>query len=172
MEAYRPLCWNYRRRGGGLSFGVHPAVRLYYSPEVVEWLCNNREGELPDGAIVIKEMHSIDQELDITLDNQGCLEIQADVMPDSWTIMIKDSSMAYDGWYWGGYSVEDPDPASWQIGNPPVFDASAATNDQFPSSFETPTTLTRSGILRDMYMKVIIRFLTLFTPLVFTAMPV
>ncbi len=39
--------------GEGLSFGVHPAVRIFYSPEVVEWLCNNREGELPDGSMII-----------------------------------------------------------------------------------------------------------------------
>jgi len=125
--------------GSGESFGAHPAVKIYYSPEVVEWLCNNREGELPDGSIIIKEMHSINQELDITLDNQGCMKIQADVQPESWTIMIRDSTMAHDGWYWGGYSVEDTDPASWQIGNPPVFDASAATNNQFPASDVTPS---------------------------------
>jgi len=124
--------------GSGLSFGIHPAVRVYYSPEVTEWLCNNREGELPDGSMIIKSMHSINEELDITLDNQGCMVIQADVEPDSWTIIIKDSSMTHDGWYWGKYSVEVADPASWQIGNPPIFGLSAATNDQFPPDSVIP----------------------------------
>ena len=49
--------------GSGESFGTHPAVRIYYSPEVVDWLCNGREGEIPDGAMIVKEMHKINKKL-------------------------------------------------------------------------------------------------------------
>ena len=34
---------------------VHPPVRIFYSPEVSKWLLNHREGEIPDGAVIIKE---------------------------------------------------------------------------------------------------------------------
>ena len=90
--------------------------------------------------MIIKEMHGINEDLDITLDDQGCMVIQADREPSSWTIMVKDSTMSTDGWYWVNYAEEVQDPASWQIGNPPIFDLSAATNDQFPVSPEIPQT--------------------------------
>ena len=40
----------------GVYYGTHPAVRIYYSPEVMRWLVNNRQGDLPDGTIIVKEM--------------------------------------------------------------------------------------------------------------------
>ena len=41
----------------GKYLGTHPAVRIYYSPTVMKWLINGREGELPDGAMMVKEMY-------------------------------------------------------------------------------------------------------------------
>jgi len=42
---------------GGASFGTHNAVKVFYSPEVWDWLkYKNREGEIPDGAMIVKEM--------------------------------------------------------------------------------------------------------------------
>jgi hypothetical protein len=118
--------------GSGQAYGVHPAVRLYYSPEVVDWLCGGRVTEIPDGAIIVKEMHSINASLGITLDSEGCMVIGADVEPDSWTIMIKQKDESLDGWYWGNYIIEyDPPTSSWQVGNPPIFDRSAVTSDDF-----------------------------------------
>ena len=118
--------------GSGQAYGVHPAVRLFYSPELIEWLCSDREGEIPDGAVIVKEMHSINESLDITLDSEGCMVINADVEPDSWTIMVKQKGEFLDGWYWGNYIIEyDPPTSSWQVGNPPVFDRSAVTSDDF-----------------------------------------
>src|SRR5262245_2556385 len=36
----------------GASFGTHNAVKVFYSPEVWDWLKHkNREGEIPDGAM-------------------------------------------------------------------------------------------------------------------------
>jgi hypothetical protein len=118
--------------GSGQAYGVHPAVRIYYSPEVIEWLCGGGEGEIPDGAVIVKEMHSINDGLGITLDSEGCMVINADVEPDSWTIMVKQKGESRDGWYWGNYIIEyDPPASSWQVGNPPIFDISAVTDESF-----------------------------------------
>src|SRR6185295_64193 len=36
----------------GVSYGVHPSVKIYYSPSVVNWLLNNDSGQvIPDGAM-------------------------------------------------------------------------------------------------------------------------
>jgi hypothetical protein len=125
--------------GSGQAYGVHPAVRLYYSPELIEWLCGGRDGEIPDGAVIVKEMHSINKALDITIDSEGCMVINADVEPDSWTIMVKQQGEVWDGWYWGNYIIEyDPPTSTWQVGNPPVFDRSAVTSEDFFGGEITP----------------------------------
>src|SRR5258708_4342358 len=42
---------------GGASFGTHNAVKVFYSPEVWDWLKHgNREGQIPDGAMIVKEI--------------------------------------------------------------------------------------------------------------------
>src|SRR5262249_56337944 len=38
------------------NYGPHFPLRAYYSPEAVDWLCNGRQGTLPDGAMMIKAM--------------------------------------------------------------------------------------------------------------------
>ena len=118
--------------GSGQSYGVHPAVRLFYSPEVIEWLCGGRQGEIPDGAVIVKEMHSINQSLDITLDPEGCMVINADAGPSFWAIMVKQQDASPDGWYWGSYStLPDPPVAAWAVGNPPIIDRSGFTSEEF-----------------------------------------
>lgn len=113
----------------GASYGVHPAVRIYYSPGVVDWLCSGREGALPDGAMIVKEMHPIDQSLGIELGDDGCMDITAtDPAASSWAVMVKDNAASHDGWYWYGISATG-------IGNPPILDRSAVTSDAF---FEPP----------------------------------
>ncbi|HEX8812131.1 MAG TPA: hypothetical protein VF742_09075, partial [Terracidiphilus sp.] len=37
---------------------VHPAVHIYYSPEVSKWLLQGRNEDIPDGAVIIKEQFS------------------------------------------------------------------------------------------------------------------
>src|SRR5580692_11600173 len=38
------------------SDGVHPFVRVWYSPSLFEWITvKNRTGPVPDGAMVVKE---------------------------------------------------------------------------------------------------------------------
>jgi hypothetical protein len=112
--------------GSGLSYGVHPAVRMYYSPEIVDWFCSGKQnGAIPDGAIIIKHMHEIDEKLEIEIDNDGCMDITApeeslDATAPSWTIMVRDKAAAHDGWYW-----PNPFVASKDYGNPPIVDRSA-----------------------------------------------
>lgn len=118
--------------GQGQNLTTHNAIKMYYSPEVVEWLCNNRQGDLPDGAMVVKEVHLINDQLDITLDDEGCMVINADVEPDFWTPSVKRSSESFDGWYWSIiYSEKLIVVPTLLLGNPPVFDRSGITSDIF-----------------------------------------
>jgi hypothetical protein len=83
----------------GTYLGTHPAVRVYYSPEVMTWLTGGRTTTLRDGAMIIKEMY-----------NPGPAARYADttVTPASWTVMIKDSKGSQDGWWWGGLWTSTP----------------------------------------------------------------
>ncbi len=104
----------------GKSYGVHPAVRVYYSPEMVGWMCSDRRTELPNGAMIIKEMVSINQDLGVVKPD-NCMSIPDDVkrMPDSWTVMFR-TDVTHDRWYWANPTMQGD-------GNPPVKDQSAFT---------------------------------------------
>ncbi len=85
---------------GGKSFGTHNAVRIYYSPQVWDWLKNkNRQGEIPDGAVIVKEMFPSPAKEGSDL--------------SAWTVMVKDKKGAYDGWYWSyhapNYKPDNPE---------------------------------------------------------------
>jgi len=128
--------------GNGKFFGVHSsAVRIYYSPEVIKWLCGGRMGEIPDGAMIIKEQHPINESLGITVNEEGCMDIQSSPIPTNWTTYIKNNSASFDGWYQGSFSAESaliPIP-EWQIGNPPVIDSSGVTSEDFFMGEDPPT---------------------------------
>ena len=125
--------------GSGSSYGSHPAVKIYYSPKVVDWLCDGRNGEIPDGAMIVKEQHGIDSDLGITLNSQNCMIIQNDVSPSSWSTMVKSEASSLDGWYWGSVS-ETPQPPikASQVGNPPIFDSTGITSDDFFADMPNP----------------------------------
>ena len=75
---------------------VHPPVRIFYSPEVSNWLLNDREGPIPDGAVIIKEQFApppAARYSDIPPDQLGC--------SNDWTFMIKNAAASRDGWFWG-----------------------------------------------------------------------
>lgn len=78
----------------GVYYGTHPAVRCYYSPEVFSWMKGGRVGPLPDGAMIVKEMYNPPAARYAGLDQDTQLP------PPTWTVMIKDSGGAFDGWYW------------------------------------------------------------------------
>jgi mono/diheme cytochrome c family protein len=66
------------------SDGVHPYVKVWYSPSLWNWLTvGGREGNVPDGAISVKEQY-----------------VSLTAPLHEWTIMVKDQTGSWDGWYW------------------------------------------------------------------------
>src|SRR5215216_7729849 len=63
---YRTLKWcedkKLRDTGpfvNGVSYGVHPTVKIYYSPSVINWLLRKDSNQVtPDGAMIVKEQYS------------------------------------------------------------------------------------------------------------------
>lgn len=67
------------------SDNVHTFVKVWYSPSLFNWMTTlDRKGPVPDGAILVKEEH---------------LSLTAPLL--LWSVMIKDSNLSWDGWYWG-----------------------------------------------------------------------
>ncbi len=74
------------------SDGVHPYVRVWYSPSLFHWITvENRTGPVPNGAMVVKEQY------------QGLTDPLSE-----WTVMVKDSNLSWDGWYWA--DLVNPSP--------------------------------------------------------------
>ncbi|HEV8428301.1 MAG TPA: cytochrome P460 family protein [Pyrinomonadaceae bacterium] len=96
---YRTLNWcedkKLRDTGpfvNGISYGVHPTVKIYYSPSVIKWLLRRDSGQaIPDGAMIVKEQYSAPA---------ARHQLQPPKGINGWTIMIKDSKGSQDGWYW------------------------------------------------------------------------
>ncbi len=139
-RAYRKLGWISDRSwrltgpyvgpfGDGMSYGVHPAVRVWYSPEIADWLCAGRrpEGHLPDGAMIIKEMAPIDPNVLRIDQTASCMVIEETpdtIEPSSWTVMVRAPAVSHDGWYWAN-------PTGEGHGNPPILTESAVTDPGF-----------------------------------------
>ncbi len=104
----------------GRYHGTHPAVRLWYSEGAIAWLEAGRVGELPDGAMIIKEMY----------DPPAARYDGADPepRPHEWTTMIRDTGGGTpDGWYW---SYFDSNPSGAE---PPV--PQPVDSDAFPFKY-------------------------------------
>jgi len=86
----------------GQYYGTHPAVRIYYSPEVMSWLKGDRQGEIPDGSVIIKEMYPPPAA------RYGDGDPKANLVPTQWTVMVRDKSGSVDGWYWAYHGTGDP----------------------------------------------------------------
>ena len=94
---YRTLNWCEDKRlrdtgpfVNGVSYGVHPTVKIYYSPDVIDWLLKKTQ-VIPDGAMIVKEQYS---------PPAARYQFQPPQAINGWTIMIKDSKGSQDGWYW------------------------------------------------------------------------
>jgi hypothetical protein len=75
-----------------VSYGVHPTVKIYYSPAVINWLLRKNPDEvIPDGAMIVKEQYAAPA---------ARYQMQGPALLRGWTIMIKDAKGAKDGWYW------------------------------------------------------------------------
>jgi len=91
--------------------GTHPAVRGYYSPGIMTWLVNGRIDDVPDGAMIVKEMY---------VPGPAARYEGQSPTPERWTVMIKDSAASRDGWFWGGlWSHDPPMPAPSDSYKPP-----------------------------------------------------
>ncbi len=94
------------------DYGTHGAVRIFYSPEVIAWLKKDRSYPLPDGAIIIKEMYTppaaIYQELKGTsaYHTDELYEQMLESVLTSWVVMVKDSQLSSDGWYWASVETQ------------------------------------------------------------------
>ena len=98
------------------SYGTHEACRIWYSPEVIEWLEKDRSIGIPDGAMIIKEMFTppaarYDSITGATLDS----------MVSGWAVMVRDSTASKDGWYWSyygpGQAVDNPNKYPYDYPN-------------------------------------------------------
>lgn len=99
---YRDMGWRHdkwiRDTGpyrDGKYYGTHPAVKVYYSPEVLQWLVSGRQGEVPDGAMIIKEMYP----------PPAARYVGPPPDPQEWTVMVRDKEASVDGWFWAYYGV-------------------------------------------------------------------
>jgi hypothetical protein len=103
----------------GTYNGTHAPVVIWYSPDMAQWIRDNRgpddenqasdDAPAPDGAMMIKEMYPHPAAL--------CADVDPlKLLPTSGAaVMIRDSKASQDGWFWGwfGWSGWDPDyPAS------------------------------------------------------------
>jgi hypothetical protein len=144
-QEYATLGWitdrNWRMSGpsvldGGSfahNYGPHFPLRVYYSPEIVDWLCDGRQGEIPDGAMIMKAMSLAWTSLDIRRADDGCMDVVEDpahpIQPSLWAPMIKSSESSHDGWLW---MLQQPDVGRPPQFPPPLLDRSAFTGGTFP----------------------------------------
>lgn len=98
---------------GGMNYGTHPAVKIYYSPKVMAWLKESRKGSIPDGAIIVKEMYSPPaaiygemyrglqrQNGDDQSKTQKAFDKLLKPLLTAWTVMVRDKNGSKDGWFW------------------------------------------------------------------------
>jgi len=84
------------------SDGVHPYVRVWYSPSLFNWITvKDRQGSVPNGAIVVKEQY-----------------VTPSAPLTEWTVMAKDSNLSWDGWYWA--DLVNPSPRNPNAAPTPV----------------------------------------------------
>lgn len=148
LERYRRLDWKsdpqFRFSGpyvgdqipDGTGFGTHLPMRIFYSPGVVDWLCEGREGEIPEGEMIVKTMTSwgaLERAGQVGLDSEGCLEVPTDarVVPLGWAIMVKKSGTSFDSWYWPVVQRQTLNNSPGQQETPPLFNRSGLTTFRF-----------------------------------------
>jgi hypothetical protein len=85
----------------GVYYGTHPAVRIFYSPEVYGWLKAGRPQDtiLPDGAMIVKEMYTPP-----AARYGGLAEEDIEAALAGWAVMVRDSAGSRDGWFWAYYA--------------------------------------------------------------------
>jgi hypothetical protein len=107
----------------GDYYGTHPAVRIWYSPEVATWMkltaAQRAVTPIDDNGVIVKEMYT---------GPANCYPMAAPNTPPAgcfpspfskpqtspwwtvpgqagwWTVMVREANASHDGWYWSGYS--------------------------------------------------------------------
>jgi hypothetical protein len=96
----------------GDSYGTHPAVRVWYSPDAATWMKLPPETRattpIADNAIIVKEMFQPPAATYSVPPKNSDAE--------GWTVMVRDANGSLDGWYWSGYFIGDP-PLSTDMSN-------------------------------------------------------
>ncbi len=102
QRTYKSLGWVRDKRVrdtgpylNGKYYGTHPAVSIYYSPEIIRWLEDGKRSAIPDGAMIIKEQFEPPAARYEGLDDDQRFE-----QLSSWTVMVKDAAGSHDGWFW------------------------------------------------------------------------
>lgn len=90
-----------------MMYGTHAVVRIYYSPDMIDWLTNGRHGVPRDGAVMIKEQYGTRRPAEAYAGTRD-----ADLQPSEWTLMIRRSSASHDGWFWAELYAGMPSVAS------------------------------------------------------------
>jgi mono/diheme cytochrome c family protein len=150
--------------GGNFShnYGPHFPLKVYYSPEMVDWLCNGRKGEIPDGAMMVKAMafysNPLTGDLETTVADDGCMDLQQTttkdmpISPILWAPMLKSSHSSYDGWMWMLQQVDLGIPPQFP---PPLFDASAFTKELPPPPItDDPSWYPTGSLLEQLTTKI------------------
>ena len=83
----------------GSYYGTHPVVRIWYSPNFAKWVLGGRKGDVPDGAMIIKEQFDTPPAGQYDGWTNAQLHQYFNDHYD-WTVMIRDRKGAADGWYW------------------------------------------------------------------------
>jgi len=86
----------------GIYYGTHFAVRIFYSPGVHAWLKNDRQGDIPDGAMIIKEMWAPP-----AARYEGMSDAEVNDQLAMWAIMVRDRNGSKDGWFWAYHGTGD-----------------------------------------------------------------
>lgn len=120
------------------NYGVHPAVRIYYSPGMITWIEAGRTGEIPDGAMIVKEMVSPPA----ARYNEYLAKLQADdpATADAkflaylkkqgglnWTVLIRDQSVSKGGWMFSSVGQSQTLDTFGPPFNPPATGAGIGT---------------------------------------------
>lgn len=150
--------------GGNFShnYGPHFPLKVYYSPEMVDWLCNGRKAEIPDGAMMVKAMafysNPLTGDLETTVADDGCMDLQQTttkdmpISPILWAPMLKSSHSSYDGWLWMLQQVDLGIPPQFP---PPLFDASAFTKELPPPPItDDPSWYPTGSLLEQLTTKI------------------
>ena len=78
----------------GRAITTHARVRVFYSKGVVNWLEGGRRGAIPDGSMIVKEMHPMPEEVSPN-EPPGARNA-----PTGWALMVRDAQASHDGWLW------------------------------------------------------------------------